>query len=84
MLALPSGTPGGAVGVRRGRAGRSRADAGRTGARSDNARGRGCTQSVGDVYFPNWTARFGWSATGERTDTLNGRTAVTVYYGGRA
>jgi hypothetical protein len=40
-------------------------------------------QSVGDVYFPNWTSRFGWHAIGSRTDTLAGRTAVTVFYRGR-
>ena len=46
----------------------------------DNPRAR-LYQSVGDIYlFPNWTARFGWNASGARTDTLNGRTAVTVYY----
>jgi anti-sigma factor RsiW len=35
---------------------------------------------VGGVYFPDWASRFGWTAIGERTDTLGGRTAVTVYY----
>lgn len=37
-------------------------------------------QSVGEVYFPNWTSQFGWSATGARTDNLNGHRAITVYY----
>jgi hypothetical protein len=37
-------------------------------------------QSIGDLYFPDWTKRFGWRAVGERTDTINGRHAVTVYY----
>jgi anti-sigma factor RsiW len=37
-------------------------------------------QSVGDVYFPNWTTSFGWHAVGSRTDQLGGRKAVTVYY----
>src|SRR5581483_10466213 len=37
-------------------------------------------QSVGDVYFPDWTRKFGWRAVGQRTDHLNGRLAVTVYY----
>jgi hypothetical protein len=37
-------------------------------------------QRVAGVYFPNWTSRFGWAATGSRTDKLDGRTAVTVYY----
>lgn len=38
------------------------------------------TTNVGDVYFPNWTGRFGWRPSGQRTDTVNGRPAVTVYY----
>lgn len=79
VFALPSGTPGGP----------SVSDAAALAA-------RGATQappvpdpsipsgrlheSVGDVYFPNWTSQFGWQAVGERTDKLNGRTAVTVYY----
>jgi hypothetical protein len=37
-------------------------------------------QSVGDVYFPNWTNSFHLHAVGTRTDELDGRTAVTVYY----
>lgn len=37
-------------------------------------------QSVGEVYFPNWTAKFGWNAVGARTDNLGGHRAVTVYY----
>jgi hypothetical protein len=37
-------------------------------------------QSVGAVYFPNWTARLHWRAVGTRTDRLGGHTAVTVYY----
>jgi hypothetical protein len=37
-------------------------------------------RSVGDLYFPNWTDRFGWKAIGTRTDELKGRPAVTVYY----
>jgi anti-sigma factor RsiW len=37
-------------------------------------------RSVGDVYFPNWAAKFGWQAIGMRIDQLKGRQAVTVYY----
>jgi hypothetical protein len=37
--------------------------------------------NIEDVYFPNWAARFGWRAIGQRTDKINGRLAVTVYYG---
>jgi hypothetical protein len=32
------------------------------------------------LYFPNWERQLGWSASGQRTDTINGRPAVTVYY----
>jgi anti-sigma factor RsiW len=38
------------------------------------------SQNVGEVYFPDWTARFGWRAVGTRTDRLGGHDAVTVYY----
>jgi hypothetical protein len=38
---------------------------------------------VEDVYFPNWSDRFNSPATGERTDHINGRVAVTVYYSWR-
>jgi hypothetical protein len=36
--------------------------------------------AIEEVYFPNWSSRFRSPATGERTDTINGRHAVTVYY----
>ncbi len=36
--------------------------------------------SIGGVSFPNWQPRFGWRATGARRDTIDGRTALTVYY----
>jgi anti-sigma factor RsiW len=32
------------------------------------------------IYFPNWSTRFGWHAVGQRTDRIDGRRAVTVYY----
>ncbi len=32
------------------------------------------------VYFPDWRGQFHWRASGQRTDTINGRKAVTVYY----
>jgi anti-sigma factor RsiW len=37
-------------------------------------------RDVQEVYFPNWSALFGWRAVGQRVDHLNGRLAVTVYY----
>jgi anti-sigma factor RsiW len=36
--------------------------------------------AVDDEYFPNWSQRFASPATGARSDRINGRLAVTVYY----
>ncbi len=38
--------------------------------------------AVDDVAFPYWEERFGWRATGARTDTVGGRTVTTVFYAG--
>lgn len=35
--------------------------------------------NVGDVYFPNWS-KAGWHAVGQRTDTVDGRRMLTVFY----
>jgi hypothetical protein len=35
---------------------------------------------IENIYFPNWSTRFGWRAVGQRTDTIKGRTATTVFY----
>ena len=35
---------------------------------------------VEDVPYPNWSHRFGWQATGTRTDRIRGREAKTVFY----
>jgi anti-sigma factor RsiW len=42
-------------------------------------------ERVGDVMFPNYAAKFGWTATGTRTDEIDGRDTRTVFYekGGR-
>ncbi len=37
-------------------------------------------RNIDDVYFPNWAARFGWTAVGQRVDYVGGRRAVTVFY----
>jgi anti-sigma factor RsiW len=37
-------------------------------------------KTVGGVSFPNWQTRFGWRATGSRTDDLSGRRTATVFY----
>jgi hypothetical protein len=38
--------------------------------------------AVDGVAFPYWEERFGWRATGTRTDTLGGRSVTTVFYSG--
>jgi hypothetical protein len=38
------------------------------------------SESVDDVYFPNWSSTLGWQATGQRRDLLNDHPAITVYY----
>jgi hypothetical protein len=38
------------------------------------------SESVDDVYFPNWSSTLGWRPTGQRRDLLNDHPAVTVYY----
>jgi hypothetical protein len=40
-------------------------------------------RNVENVYFPNWATRLHWRAIGERTDHIDGRVAVTVFYDGR-
>jgi hypothetical protein len=38
------------------------------------------SESVDDVYFPNWSSTLGWRPTGQRRDWLDDHRAVTVYY----
>jgi anti-sigma factor RsiW len=79
VLALPSGTPGApSVSAAAALATRGPSQAAPA---PDPTRPQGrLSQSVGEVYFPNWTTQFGWRAVGTRTDTLGGHRAVTVYY----
>jgi anti-sigma factor RsiW len=78
VLALPSGAPGGpSVSDAAALAARGPVQAAPT---PDPAQPAALSQNVGDVYFPNWTTSFGWRAVGARTDKLDGRDAVTVYY----
>jgi hypothetical protein len=37
--------------------------------------------AVDGVTFPYWSAHFGWRATGQRTDNVDGREITTVFYG---
>jgi Putative zinc-finger len=79
VLALPSGTPG-APSVSDAAALAARGPVQSAPAPDPSLPSARLSQNVGDVYFPNWTSRFGWNAVGSRTDTLAGRTAITVYY----
>jgi hypothetical protein len=36
--------------------------------------------SAGGVRFPYWAPTVGWQASGQRTDTISGRSAITVFY----
>jgi hypothetical protein len=80
-LLLPSGTPGApsvseaaALAVRGPSAGAPAADPDQPAVRLNLKAAR--------LYFPNWSLRFGWTATGQRTDRLAGRYMVTVFYQG--
>ena len=42
--------------------------------------GAGLDVSSGGITFPYWQATVGWRAVGTRTDTLDGRRVVTVFY----
>jgi hypothetical protein len=79
VLAVPSGTPG-SPSVSDAAALAARGPVQAAPAPDPSMPGARLHQSVGDVYFPNWTSQFGWKAVGARVDKLGGRTAVTVYY----
>lgn len=78
-LILPAGTPG-APSVSQAAALGSLGAAAPAPAPDPQALGLKLGLPVGDVYFPDWSNRFGWHAVGQRTDYINGRVAVTVYY----
>jgi hypothetical protein len=79
VLSLPSGTPG-SPSVSDAAALAARGATQVAPAPDPTSPGARLQERVGDVYFPNWASKLGWSPTGERIDTLGGRTAVTVYY----
>jgi hypothetical protein len=39
--------------------------------------------AVQGVHFPYWEEHFGWRSTGQRTDTVQGHTVMTVFYANR-
>jgi anti-sigma factor RsiW len=77
-LILPAGTPG-APSVSQAAALAALGPSGPVPA-TDATRPARLRTNVQDVYFPNWAHRLGWQAIGARTDHINGRPAVTVYY----
>ncbi len=79
VLILPAGTPG-APSVSQAAALAVLGSTAPAPADDPTAPGLKLGQAVGDVYFPDWSQRFGWRATGQRIDHINGRVAVTVYY----
>jgi hypothetical protein len=76
---LPAGAPG-APSVSQAAALAQLGPAGPAPGPDPSAPGVNLGKSIGDLYFPDWTQSFGWRAVGQRTDTINGRQAVTVYY----
>lgn len=79
VLALPSGTPGGPS-VSDAAALAARGSTQPAPVRDPTSPGGRQYEGLGEVYFPDWAARFGWKPVGARTDTLGGHSAVTVYY----
>jgi hypothetical protein len=79
VLALPSGAPGGPS-VSDAAALAARGPVQPAPAPDPTSPGATLYQNVGEVYFPNWTTKFGWRSVGARTDSLGGHDAVTVYY----
>lgn len=81
-LVLPAGTPG-SPSVSQAAALSLRGPA-RPPPKPDDKRPRvKLDRDVQDVYFPNWSPSFGWRAIGQRSDRLDGRKAVTIYYQSR-
>lgn len=78
-LILPSGTPG-APSVSQAAALALRGAAAPAPTPNPDYPGLKLAQNVGDVYFPDWTRKFGYRPVGQRVDTINGRKAVTVFY----
>jgi len=82
-LALPSGTPGSPT-VSQAAALGPRGPSSAAGVPAiDPGHPNQLNRSVGKLYFPNYTSeKVGYRAIGQRTDRVNGRTIVTVYYAG--
>jgi hypothetical protein len=79
VLILPSGTPG-APSVSEAAALALRGPTARAPVPDPRAPAARLKQDVQEVYFPNWSGRFGYHAVGQRIDHVGGRVAMTVYY----
>jgi hypothetical protein len=79
VLLLPAGTPGGPS-VSQAASLALRGSAMSAPQPGGAVPGATLNQDVQEIYFPDWSGRFGWWATGQRVDRLDGRKAVTVYY----
>jgi hypothetical protein len=83
LALLTGGTPQRPVGPSVSAATRLTLSAARAGAPEESA--THATQlnvAVDGVAFPYWKERFGWRASGTRTDTIGGRNVTTVFYSG--
>jgi hypothetical protein len=79
VLILPAGTPGApSLGQAAGLA-KLGATAPAPGF-DPNAPTKKLAANIEELYFPNWQSPFHWPAIGQRTDRINGRLALTMYY----
>jgi hypothetical protein len=79
VLILPAGTPGApSLGQAAGLA-RLGATAPAPGL-DPNAPSTKLATRIESLYFPNWQMKFHWRAVGQRSDRINGRLALTMYY----
>jgi hypothetical protein len=76
VLVLPGGAPGGPSVVEAAALGQRPAVEPAPRPATDKLLDR---QAAG-LPFPDWSQKFGWRATGARTDTLDGRRMTTVFY----
>jgi anti-sigma factor RsiW len=76
VLVLPSGTPGGPSVVEA--AALAQRPAVEPAPRS--VMGKLLDRRAAGLPFPDWAQKFGWQATGARTDTVDGRRMTTVFY----
>jgi hypothetical protein len=76
VLALPSGTPGGPSVVEAAAVGQLPA----VEPAPRPATAKLLDRQAAGLPFPDWSQKFGWRATGARTDTLAGRRMTTVFY----